>query len=259
MLVMPAVNLCGALSAEFLSVRQAQTLYLLGDAFLYPAAMAAAVMVAATALVALWTGVLARWLTWPSLVLALWLLIPPLGQRIDALENPAPWTGLAVLPLVLVWAAVTGGRAHDQAPRPLTRRTGGGLRRRRRPRWSDLPRDVAGQGQQRPHHLVAAVRGRAEHARAAAVDHGDAVLAAVLGGGWRDAAGAGAAVHPHVRDPELGALAHRALGPLGPGADDHAVDAAGDRAQVVVAAVALDLVGVRVDREDLVARSRRRL
>ena len=107
MLVMPAVNVCGALSADFLSVRQAQTLYLLGDAFLYPAAMAAAVMLGATATVALRTGVLVRWLAWPSLALALWLLVPPLGQSIDAAENPAPWTGLAALPLVLVWAAVT--------------------------------------------------------------------------------------------------------------------------------------------------------
>jgi hypothetical protein len=106
MLAMPAVNVCGALSADFLSVRQAQTLYLMGDAFLYPAAMAAAVMVAATAAVALRRGVLDRWLTWPSLVLALWLLIPPLGQGITAPENPAPWTGLAALPLVLVWTAV---------------------------------------------------------------------------------------------------------------------------------------------------------
>jgi hypothetical protein len=106
MLAMPAVNITGALSADFLSVRQAQTLYLLGDAFLYPAAMAAAVMLAATAAVALRTGVLARRLAWPSVALALWLLVPPLGQSIDAPENPAPWTGLAVLPLVLVWTAV---------------------------------------------------------------------------------------------------------------------------------------------------------
>jgi hypothetical protein len=107
MLAMPGVNLSGALSADYLSVRQAQTLYLLGDAFLYPAAMAAAVMIAATAVVALRTGVLARWLAWPSVVLALWLLIPPFGQTVDAPENPAAWTGLAVLPLVLVWAVVT--------------------------------------------------------------------------------------------------------------------------------------------------------
>jgi hypothetical protein len=39
-------------------------------------------------------------------VLALWLLIPPLGQGVDALENPAPWTGLAVLPFVLLWTAL---------------------------------------------------------------------------------------------------------------------------------------------------------
>ena len=52
------------------------------------------------------TAVLPRWAVWPSLVLGLWRLIPPLGQGVDALENPAPWTGLAVLPLVLVWTAL---------------------------------------------------------------------------------------------------------------------------------------------------------
>ena len=44
-----------------------------------------------------------------------------------------------------------------------------------------------------------------------------------------DAAGAGAAVHPDVLDPELGALAHRLLGDLRPGADHDRLDAAGDR------------------------------
>ena len=44
----------------------------------------------------------------------------------------------------------------------------------------------------------------------------------------------GAAVHPHVLDAELAALAHRLLGELGPGADHDRLDAAGDRAQVVV-------------------------
>ena len=67
-----------------------------------------------------------------------------------------------------------------------------GPRPRARGRWrraatatqswrSDTPRDVAGEGQDRAHRLVAAVGGRAEHARAAAVDHRDAVLAAVVG------------------------------------------------------------------------------
>ena len=70
--------------------------------FLGPAAMGAAVLVGARALVALrTTAVLPRWAAWPSMALALWLLIPPLGQGVDAPENPAPWTGLAVLPFVL--------------------------------------------------------------------------------------------------------------------------------------------------------------
>jgi len=53
MLAWPAANLFGALFAEQLTAAQAQTFYLFGDVFLYPAAMGAAVLVAATALVAL--------------------------------------------------------------------------------------------------------------------------------------------------------------------------------------------------------------
>jgi len=104
MLAWPAANLFGALVADQLTAAQAQTFYFFGDVFLYPAAMAAAVFVGATALVAL--RALPRWTTWPSLALALWLLIPPIGQGVDAPENPAPWTGLAVLPFVLLWVAL---------------------------------------------------------------------------------------------------------------------------------------------------------
>jgi len=106
MLAWPATNLFGALFAEQLTAAQAQTFYLFGDVFLYPAAMGASVLVAATALVALRTALLPRWAAWGSMVLALWLLIPPLGQGVDAPENPAPWTGLAVLPFVLVWTVL---------------------------------------------------------------------------------------------------------------------------------------------------------
>ena len=77
--------------------------------------------------------------------------------------------------------------------------------------------------------------------------------AAVGGGGVGDAAGAGAAVHPDVLDAELGALAHRLLGDLGPCSDHDGLDAARDRPQVVVGRVALDLVCVGVDREHVVA------
>jgi hypothetical protein len=66
------------------------------------------VLVAATALVALRTGALPRWLTWLSLAFALWLLIPPLGTSgATQPENPAAWTGLAVLPAAPLWTAVT--------------------------------------------------------------------------------------------------------------------------------------------------------
>jgi hypothetical protein len=59
--------------------------------------------------------------------------------------------------------------------------------------------------------------------------------------------------HPHVLDPEFVALAHRLLGNLGPCSDHDRLDSSGNRTQVVVGAVALHLVRVRVDREDLVA------
>src|SRR5881628_737750 len=60
-------------------------------------------------------------------------------------------------------------------------------------------------------------------------------------------------MHPNLLDPELGALTHRVLGALGPSSDDDGLDTAGDRWEILVGAIALDLVGVRVDREDLVA------
>ena len=107
MLAMPATNVFAALFAGELGPRSAQTFFFFGDVFLYPAAMASSVLVGATALVALRTGVLPRWLGWLSLVLALWLLVPPLGAAAGTPENPAVWTALAALPAVLVWSALT--------------------------------------------------------------------------------------------------------------------------------------------------------
>src|SRR5262245_25520161 len=118
------------------------------------------------------------------------------------------------------------------------------------PFWSDLLGDAP--GERDAHDLVAEVGGRAEHQRAAAVDHGDPVSAAVVRGGGGHARAAAAPVHPDVLDPEPGALAHRLRGELGPRRDHHRVDAAGDRGQVRVRVVTLDLVGVRVHREHLV-------
>ena len=85
------------------------------------------------------------------------------------------------------------------------------------------------------------VGGRPEHARTAAVDHCDAVRAAVVAAASRDAACAGAAVHPHVLDAELGALVHRLVGVLGSRGDHHRFDTAGNRPEIVVGAIAFDL------------------
>jgi hypothetical protein len=115
------------------------------------------------------------------------------------------------------------------------------------------PGYVAGQGQHEAHRLVTGIGGGVEHARAPTLDHGDAVLAAILGSCFRHASRAGPAVHPDTLDAQLGALAHGGLGCLGLGSDQYPVDAAGDRRQVVVAGVAFDVVGVGVHREDLVA------
>src|SRR5215218_7090934 len=103
------------------------------------------------------------------------------------------------------------------------------------------------------HELVADIGGGPKHQGTAAIDHGDAVPAAVVGGRRRDAAWAGTAMHPDVLDAEFGALVHGVLGEFGPGADDHRLDPAGDGLQVLVAGVALDGVGVGVDRKDLIA------
>ena len=109
MLAWPASNVLGAIYVEQLGPRMAQTIFLFGNAFLYPAAMAAAVMLAATALITLRTLVLSSWFAWISLALALWLLIPPLGGGAGTPENPAFWTGLAALPAVPLWTALAAG------------------------------------------------------------------------------------------------------------------------------------------------------
>jgi hypothetical protein len=106
MLLMPAANILGALLVDQLNPEAALTFYLFGDVFLYPAAIASAILVGATALLALRTDVLPRWLAWVSFVFAAWLMIPPFGGGVDALENPAFWTGLAALPAVLLWTAL---------------------------------------------------------------------------------------------------------------------------------------------------------
>jgi hypothetical protein len=103
----PGISVLGALDAEQLSPESAKTLFLVGDAFLYPATVTAAVLLAATGFIAVRTGALPRWLAWASLVLALWLLIPPFGSSGGTPENPGGWTGLAAIDLIPLWTSVT--------------------------------------------------------------------------------------------------------------------------------------------------------
>lgn len=84
-----APDMAGALAEGDLAPEAAQALNALDTAFFIVAELSAAILVAAVGLLALRARALPAWLGWISLVLALWLLIPPIG-----------WAGLIVgLPL----------------------------------------------------------------------------------------------------------------------------------------------------------------
>jgi hypothetical protein len=94
MLGMPAGDQAGALAADDLVPEAAQALNNVGDIFFIGAELSAAVLLFATGLLAVRLRVLPVWLGWASLVIALWLLIPPIG-----------WAGLIFgVPL---WTLVT--------------------------------------------------------------------------------------------------------------------------------------------------------
>src|SRR6185369_17656298 len=104
-----------------------------------------------------------------------------------------------------------------------------------------------------PHDLVAEVGRSPEHQWTTPIDHGDPVLPAVARRRRRDAACARTAMHPYVPDAELCTLAHRVLRELGSCRDDHCLDSAGDRLQIGIGSISLDLLGLGVDREDRIA------
>ena len=94
LLGLPAADMGGALSNDELVPEAAQALHNLGDAFFIGAELSAAVLLFAAGLLAVRRRALPVWLGWASLVIALWLLIPPIG-----------WAGLLIgVPL---WTLVT--------------------------------------------------------------------------------------------------------------------------------------------------------
>lgn len=78
LITLPLGDMTAAL-ADDLEPAAAQALNEVGTAGFIGAEFSAIALVVATALVILRTGALPRWLAWVSLVLALWLLIAPIG------------------------------------------------------------------------------------------------------------------------------------------------------------------------------------
>lgn len=79
LLLVPAGDATVAFRNDDLVASTADAFLYVGDAFFGAAEIALAALTAATGLLALRTGVLPRWLGIASLVLALWLLILPIG------------------------------------------------------------------------------------------------------------------------------------------------------------------------------------
>ena len=108
-----------------------------------------------------------------------------------------------------------------------------------------------------PHHRVAEVRLQ-ELIRAAAGDHGDAVLAAQLHRFGRDAGhafsrarlGAHHAMHPDVLDAEFHALLNDLIGDFGIGENEDGVGPVRDRLEVGIAGFAFKRSQARIDGGD---------
>ncbi len=103
-LLIPTPDMAAALSTDSLRGDAVLALTNLGDMFFLGAEFTSAVLIASAGLIFLRTGVLPRWLGWVSLVLALWLLIPPIGWAGLLLGLPL-WT---VLVSVLMWMRPAG-------------------------------------------------------------------------------------------------------------------------------------------------------
>ncbi|MGH2921013.1 MAG: hypothetical protein ACRDKU_02975 [Gaiellaceae bacterium] len=94
LLALPAADMSGAINEDEIGADAAQALSSLDDVFFIGAELSASVLLFATGLLAVRRRALPAWLGWASFVIALWLLIPPIG-----------WAGLLLgVPL---WVLVT--------------------------------------------------------------------------------------------------------------------------------------------------------
>jgi hypothetical protein len=99
LLMLPAADMAGALSNDELTGDAALAINSLGDMFFIGAELLGALMLVIVGLLFIQTGVLPAWVGWASLVLALVMLIPPIGWAGLLLGFPL-WT---VLVSVLLW------------------------------------------------------------------------------------------------------------------------------------------------------------
>jgi hypothetical protein len=113
LLLMPAVHATGAINNDNLSPEAAQVYLGLGVTFFYGAELAAVVFLLAFGLVSLATQAFPKWLAWVSLVLALWLLIVPIGWAALLYGFPL-WL---IVVSVLLWTRSRSGSRPDPAHR----------------------------------------------------------------------------------------------------------------------------------------------
>jgi hypothetical protein len=114
LLMLPAPDMAGALSNDELNGDAALAVNSLGDMFFLGAELSAALLLVAAGLLFLQTRVLPAWLGWGSLVVALVLLIPPIGWAALLLGLPL-WT---VLVSVLLWMRPAGEQVATRPPEP---------------------------------------------------------------------------------------------------------------------------------------------
>ena len=114
LLLLPGPDISAALANEELTGDAALALNNLGDIFFLGAELSAALMLAATGLVLIRTRVLPGWLGWLSLVIALWLLIVPVGWA-GLLLGFTLWT---LLVGVLLWLRPAGEPVTAHPPEP---------------------------------------------------------------------------------------------------------------------------------------------
>jgi hypothetical protein len=114
LLLLPTTDMVAALSNEELTGDAALAISNLGDMFFLGAEVSAALLLASAGVLFIRTRLLPAWLGWASLVVALWLLILPVGWA-GLLLGFTLWT---VLVAVLLWMRPAGEPVTAHPPEP---------------------------------------------------------------------------------------------------------------------------------------------